>query len=287
MDNANADDQRLNQPLTSLFGESSLFGEDDEEEGSWRADSNTPPTSTMSIFNVLFSSMTLGGMINLARGSNRELVFERSREPLREHIKKYFLTPASTSGQVLTEENTTNLVNRYALILIWSLNMDDFNMDIYYKTRMYNEVFIDENGLSIDFSTFELNNERIDFGESFRKLLVHHLRIMLEHVFDTSFDSVDTTSERQEAGEHAAPTTWSSVLFKKFNELVEKMVLLSRACVRNADVKFTQVVTQKLRQAVVSQNMANNPMFFGIFENFIQTQVQQTLSGKKTTSTKN
>lgn len=256
MDNANADDQRLNQPLTSLFGESSLFGEDDEEEDSWRADSNTPPTSTMSIFNVLFSSMTLGGMINLARGSNRELVFERSREPLREHIKKYFLTPASTSGQVLSEENTTNLVN-----------------------RMYNEVFVDENGLSIDFSTFELNNDRIDFGQSFRKLLVHHLRVMLEHVFDTSYDSVDTTSERQEAGEHVAPTTWSSVLFKKFHELVEKMVLLSRACVRNADVKFTQVVTQKLRQAVVSQNMANNPMFFGIFENFIQTQVQQTLSG--------
>lgn len=111
MDNANADDQRLNQPLTSLLGDS-MFGEDDEEEGSWRADSSTPPTSTMSIFNVLFSSMTLGGMINLARGSDRELVFERSREPLREHIKKYFLTPASTNDQVLTEENTTNLVNR-------------------------------------------------------------------------------------------------------------------------------------------------------------------------------
>lgn len=146
---------------------------------------------------------------------------------------------------------------------------------------MYSEVFIDENGLGIDFSTFELTNERINFAESFRKLLMHYLRVMLEHVFDTSYDNVDTTSQPQQAGEtHVAPTTWSSVLFKKFYELIEKMVLLSRACVRNADVKFTQVVTQKLRQAVVSQNMASNPMFFGIFENFIQTQVQQTLTGK-------
>lgn len=255
MDSANSDDQRLNQPLTSLLGESPLFGEDDEEEGSWRADSNTPPTSTFSIFNVLFSSMTLGNMINLAQGSNRDLVFERSREPLREHIKKYFLTPASSTDQVLTEENTTNLVN-----------------------RMYNEVFIDENGLSVDFSAFELTNDRINFAGSFRKLMTHHLRIMLRHVFDTSYDAVEMPAQQPGESE-AGRTTWSSLLFKKFYELIEKMVLLSRACVKNADTKFTQVVTQKLRQAVVSQNMASNPMFFGIFENFIQTQVQHTLTG--------
>jgi hypothetical protein len=112
MDSANANDQRLNQPLTSLLGDVPLFGEDDEEEGGWRSDSNTPPATTLSIFNVLFSSMTLGDMINLARGSNRETVFERSRAPLREHIKRYFLRPVSATDQVLTEENQTNLVDR-------------------------------------------------------------------------------------------------------------------------------------------------------------------------------
>lgn len=108
MDSDNANDQRLNQPLTGLLNMS--FGEEEGTEGSRNED--TVPTSTLSIFNVLFSSMTLGDMINLARGSSRESVFERSRQPLREHIKQYFLSPVSTGEQVLTDENSNRLVER-------------------------------------------------------------------------------------------------------------------------------------------------------------------------------
>jgi len=39
------------------------------------------------------------------------------------------------------------------------------------------------------------------------------------------------------------------------------------------------VVTQKLRQAVMSQSIANNTMFYSIFENFVRSQIQNTLSG--------
>lgn len=258
MDSNNTNDQRLNQPLTGLLGMS--FGDDEEEEG-WRPDSSTPPTSTLSIFNVLFSSMTLGDMINLARGSSRDGVFERSRQPLREHIKKYFLTPQSSTDQVLTEENQAALVE-----------------------RMYREVFIDQNGLNIDLTQFELIDSKVDFPASFENLIKHHLKILLKHVYDTTYDDVtySGTNSISEPGR----STWSSILFKKFNDLIEKIVLLSRFCVKNADSKFTQVVTQKLRQAVVSQNMVNNQMFFNIFENFIQTQVQQTLTSI-TTPTEN
>ena len=109
MDSDNMDDQRLNQPLTGLL-------DDDEEEEGWRSDSNVPPSSTLSIFNVLFSSMTLGDMINLARGSNQQNVFDRSAQPLRDHIKRYFLTPESATEQPLTEENQTALVNRFFVL---------------------------------------------------------------------------------------------------------------------------------------------------------------------------
>ena len=163
------------------------------------------------------------------------------------------------------------------VVIVWS-NVKSYSGLFVYKKRIYDEVFIGETGLNIDFSSFELINEKIDFAESFKKLLVHHLRSLLQHVYDTSYDNVDV-SQPQQPGEPAR-TTWSSHLFKKFHDLIEKIVLLSRACVRNADTKFTQVVSQKLRQAVVSQNMVNSPMFYGIFENFIQTQVQQTLTGK-------
>ena len=55
MDSANANDQRLNQPLTSLLGDVPLFGEDDEEKGGWRPDSNTHPLrlSAFSTFSFL------------------------------------------------------------------------------------------------------------------------------------------------------------------------------------------------------------------------------------------
>lgn len=252
MDSDNTNDQRLNQPLTGLLGMS--FDEDGEEG---RPDSDTPPTSTLSIFNVLFSSMTLGDMINLARGSNREEVFERSRQPLRNHIKKYFLTPVSTTSDVLTEENREGLIN-----------------------RMYQEVFIDENGLNIDLGQFELTDPKLDYSKSFEKLLKHHLRGLLNHIYDTTYDEVTTTAQPGEsAATRTQRDTWSSVLFKKFHELVEKIVVLSRFCVKNSDAQFNTLVTQKLRQAIMSQNMVNNPMFMGIFDNFIQTQVQQTLSG--------
>jgi hypothetical protein len=260
MDSDNTNDQRLNQPLTGLLNMS--FGEDDEDMEGWRADSNVPPTSTLSIFNVLFSSMTLGDMINLARGTSRDSVFERSRQPLRDHIRRYFLSPESTTDQALNEENTRALVD-----------------------RVYSEMFIDANGLSINLNQFEVTDPNIDFPKSFEKLMKEHLRRMLVHVYDTRWDEVvpPTTASTTPGENQPQPQqqeTWSSLLFKKFHEMIERLVVLARFSIRNADVQFTQVVTQKLRQAVISQTMVNNPMFFNIFDNFIQTQVQQTLTGE-------
>lgn len=143
---------------------------------------------------------------------------------------------------------------------------------------MYNEVFIAEAGLGIDLTLFDLIDTNIDFTKSFEKLLKHHLMILLRHVYDTTYDHV-ATPPTSTATSQEAPTTWSSILFQKFHQLVEAIIKLARLSIRNADVHFTNMVTQKLRQAVVSQNMVNNPMFFGIFDNFIHTQVQQTLVG--------
>jgi len=256
MDSDNTNDQRLNQPLTGLLDMS--LGEDDEDSQGWRPDLNVPPTSTFSIFNVLFSSMTLGDMINLARGTSRDSVFERSRRPLRDHIKRYFPNSEETADQALNEENTQALID-----------------------RIYSEVFIDASGLNINLEQFELTDPNIDFPKSFEKLIKEHLRRMLLHVYDTTWDNVTSPPSTAPGGSQPQQEqTWSSLLFKKFHEMIERLVMLTRFSIRNADAQFTQIVTQKLRQAVISQSMVNNPMFLNIFDNFIQTQVQQTLTGK-------
>ena len=189
--------------------------------------------------------MTLGDMINLARGQDTSRVFERSRQPLRTHIRNYF--NQNTNDQfVVSDENISSLAD-----------------------RLYSDIFIDVNGLHIDLSQFDLSDNRIDFAKSFEKLIKHHLRVMLKHVFDAKYDT-----ENQDPNE----PTWSAVLFKNFHNLVNQLVTLSRICLKNADSQFTVVVTQKLRQAVISQNISNNSMFYGIFENFVRTQVQQTLA---------
>jgi hypothetical protein len=259
MDSNNTNDQRLNQPLREFLR---LFGEDEDEERSVpnAAEQNaTAARSTLSIFNTLFSSMTLGDMINLARGQDTNQVFERSRLPLRAHIRNYFKNNNSTQQQGNEEQQ---------------FELTEENL-IFLSDRLYNDIFIDENGLHIDLNQFValLNDQRVDFAKSFEKLMKHHLKIMLKHVFDSKFD----------LAENAPPlppdSTWSAILFKNFNNLVGDLVRLCRFCLRNPDSHFTLVVTQKLREAVISQNISNNSMFFSIFENFIRTQIQQTLAG--------
>ncbi len=259
MDSNNTNDQRLNQPLREFLR---LFGEDEDEESSVpnAAEQNaTAARSTLSIFNTLFSSMTLGDMINLARGQDTNQVFERSRLPLQAHIRNYFKNNNSTQQQGDAQQQ-------------FELTEDNL---IFLSDRLYNDIFIDENGLHIDLNQFValLNDPSVDFAKSFEKLMKHHLKIMLKHVFDSKFD----------LAENAPPlppdSTWSAILFKNFNNLVGDLVRQCRFCLRNADSHFTLIVTQKLREAVISQNISNNSMFFSIFENFIRTQIQQTLDG--------
>ena len=232
MNSSNINDSRLSQPLSDFMR---VFGVEDAEDAS----SASPSTSTLSIFNIFFSSMSLGDMINLARGVNRDQVFERSRIPLRNHMRTFFV-----NGTEPSEENLNSVVE-----------------------KLYQEMFVDPNGLAIDFTKFELVDEKVDLVASVKKLVTVYLKSMADLVYDAKYD-LPTTTE-----------TWSAVMFKKFNELIHRLIALSRECIRNADAQFTQIVTQKLGQALIgSQNFLNSQLFTGIFENFIRSQAQQTLA---------
>lgn len=221
MDTNNQNDQRLNQPLREFMR---IFGSDELDE--MVNNSRTGAPSMINIFNVFFSSLTLGDMIDLARGQNRHRVFQATREPLRQYIRG-LIQPNNTPNS----EDYQNLTD-----------------------RLFTDIFEDSNGLNIDFSQFELVDENIDFKKSFEKLVKQNLRSILEHLFDSSYE------------QESSANTWSFVLFQKFQSLLDQVINLGRACVRNADTKMLQLVVEKLRTGLASGSSLNLGPLFGPFE---------------------
>ena len=228
-------EQRLNQPLREFMR---LFGDlDDDEEESESSNSTSNQRSSLNILNVFFQSLSLGDMINLARGQQREQVFERSRQPVREYLQ-----------QTYSITNTNDIENTNSLI-----------------DRLYQDIFLDQNGLNLNLNQFDLINNKVDFGKSFEKLIKFNLRKMLSHLLSTE--------------NFNAPNTWSSILFDMFLALLDQLVTLTRACVKNADQQFIQFVTQKLSESVSSRNFLANTPFYNIFDGYIRTKLQQMIQG--------
>jgi hypothetical protein len=240
MNSNNNNSQRLNQPLSELFQAI------DSSDNTNASDETMTPSSSSSIIGALFSSMTFGDMINLATGANREFLFERSIAPLREHISTHFL-----------ENNEFNDQNINAL-----------------TDRLYNDLFFSENVSIINFDQFELTDNGVDLKKSFEMLIKHHIKAMLNHVFDTSFGEPQLYSGTAQQT-RSAESTWTSALINKFFALIEETIALCRATIKDADNVFTQTVTAKISQTIISQNIFNNQMFDYIINNFIRIHIRQ------------
>ena len=271
MDSNNPNDQRLNQPIRDFFR---MFGaewdEEDEEESSSAAateSSTSGSLSTLNLFNVFFSAMSLGDMISLARGSgtignggvaNSAQMYQRARQPLRDFICRNVLQ---------YEARRNNELTQYALSSPPTNQLADAQLSEF-ASRLYTDIFEDaENGLNIDFSRFELVIPKVNLRESLAKLFKYHLKILLEHLFDNQYDQTET------------PDMWSIIFSRKLHDLIDHVVGLSRLCVRNADAKVTEVALEKLRAAMMAQNfLTSNNGFFGIFETFTRSQIQSVLS---------
>ena len=233
----NPNDQRLNQPLQEFLR---ALGADPDEINGTGSSSASNNNSSLNLFNVFFSSMTLGDMINLARGQNLDQVFAHSRTPLREYIREHFGI-----------ENAENEA------LVDSL-----------ADKLYNEIFVESTGINVRFDELELSDEaqrrQVNLAKSFEKLIKHHLRILIKHVYDPAFSSSSNPS-------------WSAIVVKKFYDLINHLVTLCRYSIRNADAKFTEIVTQKLNQAVMDNDFFGMGLFTNVFNGFISSQVQQML----------
>lgn len=244
----NPNDQRMNQPVQELLRS---MGAAEADESGNSQDSEQEESSSLNIFNVFFSSMSLGDMINWAQGQSMNQVFERSRLPLRNYIRRTFGSSENT--------DTESIINSVV-------------------ESLYTDMFIESAGLNIDLTQFELTDEavrqRIDFPKSFEKLMKHHLRILLRHVFDPSYDNVTTTPTNS-----ADANSWSSVIIRKFTDLTNQMIALCRTCIKNADQKFIQIVTEKLNHAIADQEFMNMGLFDNIFNPFITNRLRTILDG--------
>lgn len=240
MDSSQQNEQRLNQPLREFMR---MFGSEELDEVI--TNSTTGQPSLINIFNVFFQSLTLGDMIDLARGNNRHKVFEQTRQPLRDYLLNYLHLSDESS---LTQAHITQLVN-----------------------QLYTDVLEDSNGLNIDLNQFELIDARIDFKRSFVKLIKHNFDSIIHHLFENSYPTSSNGQNNEQ--------TWSFVLFRRFQFFLNQVVNLFRACVRNADTKLLQVAVEKLRSGLSSGSTGSSfGALFGPFESFIRNHVQEILN---------
>lgn len=238
MDSSQQSEQRLNQPLRDFMR---MFGSDELDEV--LTNNTTGQPSLINIFNVFFQSLTLGDMIDLARGNNRHRVFEQTRQPLRQYLLESLNLSSENS---LTPEHTTQIVD-----------------------RLYRDIFEDTNGLNINLDQFEVIDSKIDFKKSFEKVVKLNFKLIFQHLFDNSFQ---TQNEQ----------TWSFVLFQNFQNFLNQVVNLFRSCIRNADTRLLQLAVEKLRSGLSSGNSGSLGALFGPFEGFIRNHVQEILNGVQT-----
>lgn len=150
---SSASQQRLNQPMREFL---SLLGDSSTDET--LLNRHQQP-SIVNAFSTFFHSLSLGDMIDISRGLNRHRIFERARQPVRDHLR------------ALCPNERVDI---------------DFLCD-----RYWNDMFEDPSGFNVDFSQFELNNEQIDFKKSVEKLMRNQIRLDLELIFNTSYDNVN------------------------------------------------------------------------------------------------
>ncbi|CAF0722755.1 unnamed protein product [Brachionus calyciflorus] len=242
MDSSQPNEQRLNQPLREFMR---MFGSDELDEVVNNSDGQP---SLINIFNVFFQSLNLGDMIDLARGNNRHRVFEQTRQPLRQYI----LNSLELSNEnCLTPAHTAQFVD-----------------------RLYNDIFVDVNGLNINLDQFEVIDDKIDFKKSFEKLVKLNFKKIFQHLFDDTLRSEGSNEQ-----------TWSFVLFEHFQNFLNQLVNLFRACCRNADTKLLQVAVEKLRSGLSSGSSGSSfGALFSPFEGFIRNHVQEILNRVQTNS---
>jgi hypothetical protein len=141
----NLQDQRLQRPVSELV--ESISGSSIATE-----DTASTKSALWNIFNILFNSMNLGDMLNLAMNQSLDNVFIRSKTQLKNYIQNTLL-----NGNDLDENNERELID-----------------------RLYNDALKD---LNINFDEFELKDgNNIDFIKSIEKLVKDHFKIFLNHI---------------------------------------------------------------------------------------------------------
>ena len=235
----NQNDSRLNQPLRDLMR---MFATDDDQDENL-TNSSTGQPSMVNSFSIFFQSLTIRDMIDLARGVNRHRVFERTRQPLRQYI----LDNLNLSNETLfTSAHSAQMANRF-----------------------YTDIVLDQNGLNVNFDQFELTDETIDLAKSIENVFKANIRNILDHLFDESYPNTsDNESER----------TWSLVLFEHFKTLLDQVVNLMRACVRNADTKLLQLAVDKIRTGLGMADSGSIGALIAPLEVFIRNHVQEILN---------
>lgn len=246
MDSSNTQNEsRLSLPLRDLIR---MFGSDEQDENF--NNSRTGQPSMVNSFTIFFQSLTIRDMIDLARGVNRHRVFEQTRLPLRQFI----LDNLNLSNEaIFTPAHSAQMANRF-----------------------YTDIIIDQNGLNINFDQFELIDETIDLAASVENVFKTNFKNILDHLFDQSYASDASTSE------NPSERTWSSVLFEHFKQLLNQVVNLMRASVRNADTKLIQLAVEKIRSSLGMGNPGTIGAVLGPFEAFIRNHVQDILNGVAT-----
>ena len=234
----NPTESQLNQPLSELMR---MFGTEDTDL--------PPAESSLNIFNVFFQSLRIGDMMDLARGQNRENSFERARQPLRDYLRNTYSIGSFENDREAVE----NLVNRLYMDIFVLENMGGLNLNL-------NQLFI-------------MTQTSIDFPKSFEKLVKFHLKKIIQHILEHDSASSPTIS-------------FSLGLFNRLNTFLNELVTLGRVCIGGsalrqtssaADEQIVQVCVRKLREMLVESSSSNIGAFFGFFESFIQSKMQQIL----------
>ena len=252
--------ERLDRPLSefirSTFGIGGAVDDDDDStnvQDNEEAETPSGEPNAGGLLHTLFSSMSLGDMISLARGTDRQRVFERSRRAVRDYLRNDNESAA-----------TTNSADHLA-------------------ERFYTELFVEPSSF-VDLAHLELrmSDESVDFAASLERLVKHHLRRLLEHML-LQPDASDANSSQQQA------TTWSEQLIDAFHLLVNHLVALSRACISDADGQLARIVTAQIGQHLVTHQAATQQqqqqqqpsmsLFQGIFDSFVRRQVEQLIQG--------